>query len=128
MPKSETFRLTVPSDDPEVIAWCKNQRRNMSLSIRLLIQQEIRKNGVGNMFATDQRIDLVEPTEQKQAKPVKKPVKRATEPQVKTQQAQDDALDDFMPQGDTSQPTTPTRGTQPPKGTSDSDFNDMMMN
>lgn len=124
MPKSETFRLTVPSDDPEVIAWCKNQRRNMSLSIRLLIQQEIRKNGVGNMFATDKRIDLVEPTERKQAKPVK----RTTEPQVEQQQTQDDTLDDFMPQGGDTQPTTPTRETQPPKGTSDFDFNDMMMN
>lgn len=118
MPKSETFRLTVPSDDPEVIAWCRNQRRNMSLSIRLLIQQEIRKNGIGNMFATDKRI-----SPQNANEAIDNSAKRQTKSAKKQKNVQNtEPIDDFP------QPTQPTTPPVNNGGVSDQDFNDMMMN
>lgn len=118
MPKSETFRLTVPSDDPEVIAWCKNQRRNMSLSIRLLIQQEIRKNGIGNMFATDRRI-----SPENANSVVNEPARK----QNKTTKRQKN-VQNTEPSNDFAQPTQPTTPPNNSGGVSDADFQDMMMN
>lgn len=47
--------LKIPLDDEEVIAWCKNQGRSLSMAVRLLIQKEVHRtgsNGIGNYFAT----------------------------------------------------------------------------
>lgn len=53
MVKYHPVRIQVPKNDPEVITWCNNQGRSLSVAIRLLIQREIAQNGTGNMFATD---------------------------------------------------------------------------
>lgn len=49
---TEIFRYQVPKDDPAVYEWSKAQGHNLSISVRVLIQREIRKNGIRNMFAT----------------------------------------------------------------------------
>lgn len=50
-------RVTIPTDDPIAIEWINNQRRDASLAIRLLIHRQVRRNGIGNIFATDDNLD-----------------------------------------------------------------------
>lgn len=68
-------RVTIPTDDPVAIEWINNQRRDASLAIRLLIHRQVKRNGIGNIFATADSIDDVEDTKpaQTQTKSADKP-------------------------------------------------------
>lgn len=59
-------RVTIPTDDPIAIEWINNQRRDASLAIRLLIHRQVRRNGIGNIFATDDNMDDSTETTHKQ--------------------------------------------------------------
>ena len=61
-------RVTIPTDDPVAIEWINNQRRDASLAIRLLIHRQVKRNGIGNIFATSDSIDDVNDA------PIQKPV------------------------------------------------------
>lgn len=81
-------RVTIPTDDPIAIEWINNQRRDASLAIRLLIHRQVRRNGIGNIFATDDNIDdsTETTTEQNSAKPVQdNKSERTTESQQATE-------------------------------------------
>lgn len=70
---TEIFRYQVPKDDPAVYEWSKAQGHNLSISVRVLIQREIRKNGIRNMFATSPvEPDMPEP--RKKEKKIEKSV------------------------------------------------------
>lgn len=78
-------RVTIPTDDPIAIEWINNQRRDASLAIRLLIHRQVRRNGIGNIFATDDNINDSTETvaEQTSAKPVQDNKSEQTaEPQI----------------------------------------------
>lgn len=68
-------RVTIPTDDPIAIEWINNQRRDASLAIRLLIHRQVKRNGIGNIFATADSIDDVE-----DVKPTKTQTKSAEKP------------------------------------------------
>lgn len=55
--KFRQVRVTIPTDDPIAIEWINNQRRDASLAIRLLIHRQVKRNGLGNIFATSNAID-----------------------------------------------------------------------
>ena len=78
-------RVTIPTDDPIAIEWINNQRRDASLAIRLLIHRQVRRNGIGNIFATDDNMDDSTETTHKQTSAEttqdNKP-KQTAEPQV----------------------------------------------
>lgn len=76
---TEIFRYQVPKDDPAVYEWSKAQGHNLSISVRVLIQREIRKNGIRNMFATSPvEPDMPEP--RKKEKKAEKSVSTKTVP------------------------------------------------
>lgn len=78
-------RVTIPTDDPIAIEWINNQRRDASLAIRLLIHRQVRRNGIGNIFATDDNMDDSTETTTKQASAKttqNNKSERTTEPQI----------------------------------------------
>lgn len=72
-------RVTIPTDDPVAIEWINNQRRDASLAIRLLIHRQVKRNGIGNIFATSDSIDDVNDTS------IQKPVQTESESDTKTE-------------------------------------------
>lgn len=104
--KSKQFRISIPADDPQSIDWCENQRPNLSLAMRVLIQKEIKRNGMKNIFATTDK-DVKTPAEsavkRNAAKAAKvkpktvKPAKKA-EPETQNKTSNDDSAfgDDAM--------------------------------
>lgn len=82
------FRISIPDDDPASIAWCQKQNRELSLAIRILIQDKIKKDGeIRNMFATNVNDE---------AKPAKKQLKKEkTAPKAKPVNNQTDSANDM---------------------------------
>ena len=50
--KLTQYRVSIPADDPVANEWCKNQRRELSTSIRVLIHRQAKRTGTRNLFST----------------------------------------------------------------------------
>lgn len=117
---TEIFRYQVPKDDPAVYEWSKAQGHNLSISVRVLIQREIRKNGIRNMFATSPvEPDMPEPRKKEKkaeksvsAKPTPSSIKEEkqvlsdAQTQNKSQQTEQIDTQVIPPHTDKKAPTT----------------------
>lgn len=131
--QSQIFRIKVPPEDPIVRQWCLNQHHNLSLAIRCLIQDEVKKHGVGNYFATDNgKLGVTSAKPKKAVKKVEPVPKPEPEPQSYTPQPSYLANPaQQVPAQDNVQPNAqpPVQPTVPPtqKTASDDDLNNFMM-
>lgn len=103
--KINQYRLSVPTDDPVANEWCKNQRRGLSIAIRLLIHRQVKRAGTRNLFSTTPE-DLTELNENP-AKPkiknnasLKKPAETKSAPVAQTQAKQTNPVNDPLDSDD----------------------------
>lgn len=58
--EAKRFRLSVPTDDDVVLAWCTAQH-NLSMSLRMLVREYNRKHGCADVFSTGGAESIVRP-------------------------------------------------------------------
>ena len=58
--EAKRFRLSVPTDDDVVLAWCAAQH-NLSMSLRMLVREYNRKHGCADVFSTGGAESIVRP-------------------------------------------------------------------
>lgn len=58
--EAKRFRLSVPTDDDVVLAWCAVQH-NLSMSLRMLVREYNRKHGCADVFSTGGAESIVRP-------------------------------------------------------------------